>query len=175
LPDSDHIKAVTFTIRALADLGHAICASPNAWSSSILLDIGNPHCVTFVRERPHLPSFELIKKNDEILREIAFRDNRPAPLFANGINLQWVWPESRRRLSLVIYERGEGPTPASGSSACAAACAAFRLGLTENEVEVVMPGGTLAVTLEGTAPDIHGVTLRGNAHRILDGMVCVGR
>jgi len=174
LPSSDYVTATTFTIPALADLGHAIYASPNAWSSSTLIDIGNPHCVTFVRERPQLPKLEVMQKYADTLKEIAFRKNGPARLFADGINLQWIWPESRQRLSLVIYERGEGPTPASGSSACATACAAFRLGLTENEVEVGMPGGTLAVKIEGTAADIQSVTLRGHAHLILDGMVSVG-
>jgi diaminopimelate epimerase len=123
-----------------------------------------------VSEPQQMPTSEFLRSNDG-LKEIAFRSERSAPLFADGANLQWVWAESRKHLLLVIYERGEGPTPASGSSACAAACAAFGLGLIDNEVDVAMPAGSLAVRLEGKPTKISRVTLIGDAHRILDGMV----
>lgn len=71
----------------------------------------------------------------------------------------------------MIYERGEGPTPASGSSACAAACAAFALGLINNTVDVVMPGGALAIRVDGTPANIRAVTLSGSATKIFEGEI----
>src|SRR5262249_59234182 len=51
---------------------------------------------------------------------------------------------SSGRLEILIWERGAGFTLASGSSACAAAAAAVKLGLTAHgPIAVSMPGGTL--------------------------------
>jgi diaminopimelate epimerase len=45
-----------------------------------------------------------------------------------------------------VWERGAGETRASGSSACAVAAAAVRRGMvSERQVAVRMPGGTLHV------------------------------
>ena len=172
-PVEDGISIPRYKFPALAQIGTQIIGSPNAWSNSILVEIGNPHCVTFVPQAYHLPSFETLRAHDASLKVIAFRNQIATPIFPDGVNLQWVWPESRKRLRLMIYERGEGPTPASGSSACAAACAAFSLGLIDNDVDVVMLGGTLAVHLQGAMTVIKAVTLIGNARRILDGVVSV--
>ena len=43
------------------------------------------------------------------------------------------------------WERGAGETQASGSSSCAAASAAIRLGLVKSPVTVKMPGGQLNI------------------------------
>ena len=51
----------------------------------------------------------------------------------------------RANIEIRIWERGAGYTLASGSSSCAAAGAARRLGLVDNRVNVKMPGGTLCV------------------------------
>ncbi|WP_042425403.1 diaminopimelate epimerase [Streptacidiphilus anmyonensis] len=67
--------------------------------------------------------------------------------FAERPNAELLTVEDRRTLRIQIWERGVGYAPASGSGACAAACAAYRLGLTEPTVTVVMPGGTVAVEI----------------------------
>lgn len=104
------------------------------------------------------------------MRTISFRTDDAGTVFADGANLQWAWPESRTRLRLSIYERGEGPTLASGSSACAAACAAYALDLVEERLDVIMPGGTLAISVEGPRTSIKSVTLAGFATKTLDGI-----
>jgi diaminopimelate epimerase len=53
----------------------------------------------------------------------------------------------RRTIRLQIWERGAGYTLASGSSSCAAAAVAHRLGLVDAAVSVRMPGGQLAVEI----------------------------
>ena len=73
------------------------------------------------------------------------------PLMFHG-NLQLCKVVNREKLKIEIYERGSGYTLASGTGACAAAAAAFRMGLTENKMAVEMPGGELLIeiTEDGT-------------------------
>lgn len=164
---------LSYTVTPLAEAGAKLTGLDSAWSSSTLLDIGNPHCVTFV-EKHRMPGTAEMAACNEALRAIAFRPavaDRTGAVFANGANLQWAYAPDRAHLELAIYERGEGPTMASGSSASAAACAAFARGLIDSAVDVVMPGGTLAVRIQGSPDNITAVTLSGYATRILDGVV----
>ncbi len=100
------------------------------------LSIGNPHCV--------IPLPEL---SPELALAIGPQvENHP--LFPNKINLQLLKVLDRRRIRIEIWERGAGYTLASGSSSCAAASAAYRLGLVDNQVTVEMPGGQLAIEIQ---------------------------
>ncbi|MGL6197880.1 MAG: diaminopimelate epimerase [Lachnospiraceae bacterium] len=99
------------------------------------LSIGNPHCV--------IPM-------DEISRDKAcaigpFVENSAG--FPNRINMQLLKIIDRKNIQIEIYERGAGYTLASGSSSCAAASAAYKLGLTESDMTVHMPGGTLMISI----------------------------
>jgi diaminopimelate epimerase len=53
----------------------------------------------------------------------------------------------RANIEIRIWERGAGYTFASGSSSCAAAGAAYTLGMVDNKINVKMPGGTLFVEI----------------------------
>ena len=53
-------------------------------------------------------------------------------------------------LDVLVWERGAGETRASGSSACAAASAAVRLGRVKSPVSVRMPGGALDVSVSAS-------------------------
>ena len=68
-------------------------------------------------------------------------------LFPNRINVQYMKVIDRNNIQIEIWERGAGYTLASGSSSCAAASAAFRLGLTENHINVHMPGGMIKIEI----------------------------
>jgi diaminopimelate epimerase len=162
---------LSFTVDALASLGERL--TKRAWYDSTFVDIGNPHCSTFVQEAAFLPTRQQLLSCDDALRAISFRDPgiHVAPIFAHGANLQWVSVLARGTINLVIYERGEGPTDASGSSACAAACAAFARGMVDAAVEVNMPGGSLIVRIVTEANNIASVTLSGSATRILTARV----
>lgn len=84
-----------------------------------------------------------------------------------GFNLQWAARDSGNRVSARVFERGEGPTASSGTSACAVACAAWRAGWVEaGEVAVVMPGGTAPVHLQAEAGNLLSVSLFGAARLI---------
>ena len=120
------------------------------------VSVGNPHCVVF---RPAGGSWE-----PRELRELgpSLETHRIFPRFTN---VQLAAPVGRRALQVWIWERGAGETLASGSSACAAACAAVRLGLVRSPVEVRMPGGALRV---GVGAD-YDVTLDGPVAEVARG------
>lgn len=100
------------------------------------LSIGNPHCV--------IPMAEISK---QIAKQIGPKiENHP--LFPNRINMQILKVIDRNNIQIEIWERGAGYTLASGSSSCAAASAAFKLGLVDNEVKVHMPGGVIQVNIK---------------------------
>ena len=66
-----------------------------------------------------------------------------------------------------VFERGEGPTASSGTSATAVACAAWRVGwVRAGEVKVTMPGGTAPILLEEELGELSRVSLFGTARLI---------
>ena len=100
------------------------------------VSIGNPHCVIPMREISK-PLVCKIGDYSEIAR-----------YFPNKINTQVMQVIDEENIRIEIFERGVGYTLASGSSACAAAAAAYKLGLTNPGVTVHMPGGELQVEIQ---------------------------
>ncbi|SFG93352.1 diaminopimelate epimerase [Desulfotomaculum arcticum] len=99
------------------------------------LSIGNPHCV--------IPL-------SEISRNLALKFGPKVEnheLFPNRINMQLLKVIDRNNIQIEIWERGAGYTMASGSSSCAAASAAHKLGLVDNVIKVHMPGGQIDIEI----------------------------
>ncbi len=99
---------------------------------AITLRVGNPQCVV------------LGEATEQRLHAIA------APLavhpeFPEGTNVELASVESPRQVRILIWERGVGPTEASGTGACAAAVAAMSYGGAARDVQVISPGGTQRV------------------------------
>lgn len=98
------------------------------------LGMGNPQCVTLVTELP-----------DEA------RFNRLGPALAThrrfvaGTNVEFALIEAPNRVRILIWERGVGPTSASGTGACASAVAAITHGGAGRDIDVMSPGGTQRV------------------------------
>ena len=101
--------------------------------TAAMMRIGNPQCVV------------IGPATDERLRTIA-ANLSVHPSFPEGTNVELVEVEEPDRLRILIWERGVGPTMASGTGACAAAIAAASYGGANRSVEVVSPGGTQRVT-----------------------------
>ena len=140
------------------------------WHTSVFVRVGNPHCVTLVENHDALPTFEQLHEtalNDSLTR-IAFAEGElgrgePCPA---GVNLQWAARLSPHQIVARVFERGEGPTASSGTSASAVACAAWLSGWVKaGPVEVVMPGGTAPIRLIEQAGELTQVQLFGTAHR----------
>ncbi len=117
--------------------------------------LGNPHCVV-LREQV---SAEEAKRLGTLVET--------DPRFPRRTNVQFMQVLDRGHLRIEIWERGAGYTLASGSSACAAAAVAHRLGLCDAAVAVSMPGGSLEVRI---APDWN-VTLRGPVTSVWQGVL----
>ncbi len=117
--------------------------------------VGNPHCVVFV----DAPTEALARRLGPALEA--------HPLFPKRTNVQFVRVVDRHHIAMEIWERGAGYTLASGSSACAAAAAAVRLGVCEGDVTVAMPGGELAIGV-GAGFEL---TLLGPVRKVADGRV----
>ncbi len=107
----------------------------NAMYRVTCLSIGNPHCV--------IPMEQISREKAQELGPLVER----ARQFPQRINMQLLKVVDRSNITIEIFERGAGYTLASGSSSCAAACAAHRLGLIDNTITVTMPGGQLGVTI----------------------------
>jgi len=98
----------------------------------IVLRVGNPQCVVLgpVRaERLH-----------SLAAGLAVH-----PFFPEGTNVELATVASADRVRILIWERGVGPTEASGTGACAAAVAAAAFGGASRSVDVESPGGVQRV------------------------------
>jgi diaminopimelate epimerase len=85
------------------------------------------------------------------------------PHFPEGTNVELATVEAPDRLRILIWERGVGPTEASGTGACAAAVAAMQFGGATRSVDVVSPGGVQRVEWRDD-----GLYLTGAASLIAD-------
>lgn len=98
----------------------------------VTMRVGNPQCVALgpvTRERLH-----------GLAARLAVH-----PHFPHGTNVELATVEAPGRVRILIWERGVGPTEASGTGACAAAVAAMQFGGADRDVEVISPGGTQRV------------------------------
>jgi diaminopimelate epimerase len=100
--------------------------------TAVTLRVGNPQCVV------------LGDVTEDRLYSIG-RALAVHPRFPEGTNVELATVESPRRVRILIWERGVGPTEASGTGACAAAVAAMEYGGAADDVEVVSPGGAQRV------------------------------
>lgn len=121
---------------------------------TVVVDVGNPHAVIVgggtTRER--------------LLRLGPLLETHAR--FPRRTNVQLAEPDGPHAVRALVWERGAGETPASGSSAVAVAAAAVRGGWARSPVTVRMPGGELLVEL-----DAEGATLVGPAVEICSGSV----
>lgn len=99
------------------------------------VSVGNPHCVIFLKE---------ISK--QIVTRIG-RHSEAAEYFPERINTTIMNVIDRTHIQIETYERGAGYTLASGTSCCAAAGVAYRLGLADPKTYVQMPGGTMEIEI----------------------------
>jgi len=122
------------------------------------ISVGNPHCVVF------RPANEPWSREDLLALGPALEHHA---IFPKRTNVQLAIPTGSNELFILIWERGAGETQASGSSSCAAASAAVRLGLVKSPVTVKMPGGTLnidvaqdfSLTMKGPVAEVARGTL----------------
>lgn len=119
--------------------------------------VGNPHCVVKVEE-----------PTPELARELGPKlENHPA--FPNRTNVQFMRAIGPQEIQIEIWERGSGYTLASGTSSCAAASVAVKLGLVKPPVTVHTQGGLLLVSLEENDNGGFEARLEGDVASVLAG------
>ena len=100
--------------------------------------MGNPHCVSFFDSFVSLDALDWRQWGK--LLEVD-------PRFPNRTNVQFARVISPTSIELRIWERGAGETTASGSSSCAVAAVARKMGWVESNITMHMPGGELNVII----------------------------
>jgi diaminopimelate epimerase len=102
---------------------------------AVVMRVGNPQCVLL----------EAVLDDARYMRLGPVLERHP--YFPEGTNVEFAAVEHPGRVRILIWERGVGPTLASGTGACAAAVAAMAYGGAGHDVEVVSPGGTQRVEM----------------------------
>ena len=113
-------------------------------------NIGNPHCIVLHRNI----SAEDTKRIGPLIENHKF--------FPNRTNVQFLEVIDRNKILIDIWERGAGYTLASGSSSCAAASVAHRLGWCDEDITVLMPGGKIEIKIR----ENYNITMKGPVTRI---------
>ena len=117
--------------------------------------IGNPHCVVL--------SDDISEAQARRFGPVNERDSR----FPNRTNVQIMKVMDRANIRIEIWERGAGYTLASGSSSCAAAAVARRLGLCDSNIAVHMPGGQIEIVVS----DDFSIRMTGPVTKVADGAI----
>jgi diaminopimelate epimerase len=119
------------------------------------VSIGNPHCVVLMQH----PTEAAARQFGPLLES--------HPSFQGRTNVQFMEIVDRHNIRIEIWERGAGYTFASGSSSCAAAAVAHRLGMVDRNVTVQMRGGSVSVELQEDSRAV----LTGAVTHICDGVL----
>lgn len=151
----------------LAEAGSGEHADPSLRAATLaaeFVSVGNPHCVVFGAPEPwgdlSTAPFEVLGSRLAV-----------HPGFAAGVNVQLALVRSDDDLDVRVWERGVGPTAASGTSACAVAVAAVASGrVPPGEKTVHMSGGRLRVQVDADL----AVVLRGPVRAVCDGELDAG-
>ena len=114
------------------EVSRRVIALESGRIEAITMRVGNPQCVVLGD-----------LSNDRLLTVAGRLAVHPS--FPAGTNVELAAVEAPDRVRILIWERGVGPTEASGTGACAAAVAAISYGGAARDVQVVSPGGTQRV------------------------------
>lgn len=136
-PENGRVQSVT------VDMGRAEVQEPvtlECLGGSVTcrpVSVGNPHAVIFTGDADNAPLTTLgaaMEKHD---------------FFPGGVNVEFVQVLSPNRLRMRVWERGSGITMACGTGACASVAAAVAAGFCPRgrEVDVLLDGGTLHITV----------------------------
>jgi len=127
-------------------------------STEDFVEIGNPHVILVRRDVEGVDLERFAQR---------FQDDSRFP---NGTNVHVAAKAGPNSLRVRHWERGAGLTPACGTGAVACAAVAIRRQIAKSPVEVLVPGGRLAVDWNGA----DAASLTGPAVRVFDAEVRFG-
>ncbi len=122
------------------------------------VSMGNPHVVTFVDD----------VKSIDLERIGPLFENHP--LFPKRINTEFARIIDRHNIEMRVWERGAGETLACGTGACATLVAAYLNGLTENEADLILRGGTLHIEYDTNENRVY---MTGPAVTVFNGEITI--
>ena len=119
------------------------------------VSVGNPHAVIFVKDAECAPVETLGAQIEH------------APVFPDGVNVEFVQTIAPTKLRMRVWERGSGVTMACGTGACASAAAAVKNGFcpSDTPIFVRLDGGTLEIVVLQNGQ----VTMTGPAEFVYEG------
>lgn len=120
------------------------------------VSMGNPHAVVFIDDTD---SLEIEKLGPQ------FENHK---LFPKRINTEFAQIVDKSTIKMRVWERGAGETLACGTGACATLVAAALSGLTGDEADLILLGGTLHIKWDRTENNIY---MTGPAEFVFDGTV----
>jgi len=118
------------------------------------VSMGNPHAVDFLSQP--VGEFPLSEIGPQVERH---------PVFPERVNYEVARVLNRTKIEARVWERGAGETLSCGSGACAVAVVARLKGYTDDEVDIMLPGGELIVAWGGAGE----VYLTGAVEEVFDG------
>ena len=120
------------------------------------VSMGNPHAVVFMN---NVDSLDIDKVGPEFEHD---------KIFPERVNAEFIKVIDDHTLKMRVWERGSGETWACGTGACAAAVAAVLNGLCkkDEEISVILKGGTLKIRYTDEA-----VYLTGDAVTVFSGHI----
>jgi len=131
-----HLDSPSFSCREIGIRGGVVNSlgieiEVSGWKRNIFcVAMPNPHAVIFV------DNFDFDWRSEGAFIE-------KSRLFKHGVNVMFSKIESKKRITVIPWERGSGATSACGSGAAAATVISGLLGFTGGDVRVDMPGGSL--------------------------------
>lgn len=122
------------------------------------VSMGNPHCVTFLKE--DVDALDLEKLGPKFERH---------PAFPERVNTEFINVVGENELKMRVWERGSGETWACGTGACASAVASVLCGLCDRSKPITLHlrGGDLVIEYNEDA-----VYMTGPATNVFDGVLC---
>ena len=119
-----------------------------------ILSMGNPHAVSFLSEP--VASFSLAEIGPKVERH---------PMFPQRANFEIARVLSKGKIEARVWERGVGETLSCGSGACAIAVVAQIFNYVGEQVDIMLPGGTLTISWDRVGE----VLLTGSVKEVFSG------
>jgi diaminopimelate epimerase len=134
-----------------------ICLKEFSISKAVYVTVGNPHLVCFVND-----------VNDVTIKGPILETylHQTDPGFPERVNVGFAKIIDKGNITLNVWERGSGLTPACGTGACAAAVASSLEDLTTKKVTVHQSGGKLEIDWSDD-----GLFMKGEALMIYQGTI----
>jgi len=125
-----------------------------------VLSMGNPHAVQLVPDVERAP---VTTQGPKIEHH---------PRFPKRVNAGYLQVVDRSHVRVRVWERGAGETLACGTGACAAVVTGRLRGALDDEVDVLVRGGTLKIVWQGEGEP---VWMTGPAVRVFEGEIDLER